>query len=311
MPIIRPLAEPDLPQAARILRTAFGTFLGAPDLETFWADLDYVHGRFGAENVESFAAEEDGVLLGSNFAVRWGSFGFFGPLSILPERWNGGCAQPLVGAVCDAFARWQVTHSGLVTFAHSAKHVHLYGKFGFYPRFLTAIMAAPAKAGTLPERARYSTLAPPDRKAAEDASYALTDAIYDGLDLRGEIRTVGARNLGDTLLLWEGSRLAGFAICHRGAGTEAGADSLFIKFGAVRPGPDAEKRFGALLDTAGALAVAVGMKTVIAGINLAREEAYRQMKASGFRTEVQAVAMHRGNEAGYNRPGVYALDDWR
>jgi len=39
---IRPMAEADLAAAARLLRLAFGTFLGAPDPEKFWADRDYV-----------------------------------------------------------------------------------------------------------------------------------------------------------------------------------------------------------------------------------------------------------------------------
>jgi len=48
MAVIRALAEADLPQAQRIVRVAFGTFLGAPDPEHFWSDLDYVYGRFAA-----------------------------------------------------------------------------------------------------------------------------------------------------------------------------------------------------------------------------------------------------------------------
>lgn len=48
--IIRALAEADLPEAQRIVRVAFGTFLGAPDPERFWSDLDYVYGRFEAEH---------------------------------------------------------------------------------------------------------------------------------------------------------------------------------------------------------------------------------------------------------------------
>ena len=63
--VIRPLTESDLPAARRILRTAFGTFLGAPDPENFWADLDYVYGRFAAEHVASFAAEVDGAMRSS------------------------------------------------------------------------------------------------------------------------------------------------------------------------------------------------------------------------------------------------------
>ena len=35
------------------------------------------------------------------------------------------------------------------------------------------------------------------------------------------------------------------------------------------------------------------------------------MLAYGFRTDVQGLAMDRPDEAGYNRPGVYVIDDWR
>ena len=312
MPNIRPMEKRDRDEAQRIVRLAFGTFFGVPDLNNFWTDRDYASGRQGAEHVEAFAAEDDGALVGSNFATRWGSFGFFGPLSVRPDRWEGKCAQPLVAAVCGAFDRWGVTQAGLFTFPHSAKHVHLYGKFGFYPRFLTAVMAKPATAGSLPGDARYSVLPPRDRRAAEDATCALTDKIYDGLDLRGEIRTGVARGLGDTLLLWDGpSRLGAFAVCQWGAKSEAGADTLYVKFAAVWPGPGAEEHFVALLDACGALAATVGMRDVLAGVNLARDEAYRRMKALGFRTAFQGVAMHRDNEPGFCRPGVYILDDWR
>jgi hypothetical protein len=35
------------------------------------------------------------------------------------------------------------------------------------------------------------------------------------------------------------------------------------------------------------------------------------MLAHGLRTDIQGVAMHRHNEPGYNRPGVFLIDDWR
>ena len=312
MTSIRPLVATDLSETWRIACTAFGTFFGVPDPTRNWADRDLHRGRFHAEHVEAFVAEEDGAIVGSNFATRWGSVGFFGPLSTRPDRWDHGDAQPLVAAVCEVFERWQVSHAGLFTFAQSAKHVHLYGKFGFYPRFLTAIMMRPARAGTLPDCSRYSALAGSGREAAEAECYALTDAIYDGLDLCGEIRAVAAQGLGDTLLLWDGpSRLGGFAVCHWGPASEAGADTLYVKFGAVRAGPGADTRMTQLLDRCGALASTVGMGAVLAGVSLARDETYRLMKGIGFRTAIQGVAMHRGNEPGYCRPGVWALDDWR
>ena len=54
---VRPLTESDLSGAQRIVRRAFGTFLGAPDLDNFWTDFDYVYGRHGAEHTASFAAD--------------------------------------------------------------------------------------------------------------------------------------------------------------------------------------------------------------------------------------------------------------
>ena len=121
-----------------------------------------------------------------------------------------------------------------------------------------------------------------------------------------------ARSLGDTALLWDqDSRLAGFAVCHWGPASEAGGGCCFANFAAVRAGPGADGRFSALLDACSAPAREAGMPNVLAGVNLAREEAYRQMVARGFPTMIQGVTMHRPNEPGYSSPGLFVLDDCR
>jgi len=313
MASVRAMTEADLPAAQRIVRQAFGTFLGSPDPENFWADRDYIRGRFGAEHVAAFAAEHESVLAGSNFATRWGSVGFFGPVTIRPDLWDSGIGQRLVAAVCEQFEAWRLRHTGLFTFPHSTKHIGLYGKFGFHPRFLTAIMAMPAGSAAPPPKAiRYGALSEADRRPMEAAARGLTEQLYEGLDLGAEIRVVAARGLGDTVLVPEkDSGLAGFAICHWGPASEAGEGCLFVKFAAVRPGPGVEGRFDALLDACAALAREIGMPNVLAGVNTGREEAYRHMLRRGFRTQFQGVTMHRPNEPGYSRPGLYVLDDWR
>ena len=310
--VIRPMIEADLPAAKQICHAAFGTFLGAPDPSNFWMDRDYVYGRFGAEHVTGFAAEAGGEVVGSNFASRWGSVGFFGPLSVRPHRQGEGHAKGLVAAVSNQFDAWGTAHNGLMTFPHSPLHLALYGKFGFYPRFLTAIMAAPARPAAQAGWSRYSELADSERQTVESACRDLTEELYEGLDLAAEIRTATARRLGDTLLLWQGpSRLEGFAVCHWGPASEAGESCVFIKFGAVRGGSGGEERFARLLDAGGTLSAQLGFPKLLAGVNLAREEAYRQMVARGFRTEIPGVALHRPNEPGYSRPGLFVLDDWR
>jgi hypothetical protein len=212
----------------------------------------------------------------------------------------------------DQFDAWGTRHTGLFTFAHSAKHVALYQKFGFHARFLTAIMSAPAqRAQTLVGWSRFSELSDPAKDDALRGSRDVTSSLYPGLDLSEEIRAVDDQGLGDTVLVEGADGLAAFAVCHYGPRSEAGAGACFIKFGAVRDTPSAEKDYLRLLDACGAMAVAAGMDSVLAGANMARHEAYGHLVDRGFRTQIQGIAMHRKNDAGYCRPGVYVIDDWR
>lgn len=307
---VRPLREPDLLEARRIFRVAFGTFIGAPDPESFWADREYVFTRWHADPGAALVAEVNGSLAGSNFATNWGSFAFFGPLTVSPEFWDQHVAQKLLVPTMDLFERWGVREAGLFTFAHSPKHVGLYQKFGFWPRFLTAIMSKgvskPAASWT-----KYSALDEGHRAEVLAACRKLTDSIYEGLDVTFEIRSVHDQRLGETILMWGGDSLDAFAVCHCGEGTEAGKNTCYIKFAAVQPGPGAEKNFNRLLDAGEALAAERGLQRMEAGVNLSRSGAYRQMLQCGFRTEIQGVAMHRPDSAAFNRPDIFVVDDWR
>jgi hypothetical protein len=200
----------------------------------------------------------------------------------------------------------------LFTFPDSPKHHALYQKFGFYPRFLTFIMAKPIQAvqqdlpGTM-----YSHLDPQQRSHCLKACSTLTNAIYSGLDLSREIEAVHAQNLGDTVLLWDEIDLAGFAICHCGAGSEAGSNVCYIKFGAVRPGIQAGNQFEQLLDLCEAYGATQKTLRLVAGVNTSHDAAYLRMVARRFRAEIIGIVMHKPNEPGYNRPDVFILDDWR
>ena len=311
---VRLLHKKDLPDADRIMRLAFGTFLGLSDPLKFMGDADYVRTRWEADPFSALGAEVGGELVGTNFATRWGSVGFFGPLTIRPDFWDRGIAQQLLRPTMDLFEKWGVRHAGLFTFASSTKHVNLYQKFGFWPRFLTSLMETPIDAATasIPVRwARFNDLSVGDKELCMQACRKLTSAIYDGLDLQREIRAVDSQRLGDTVLTWAGGELTGFAVCHAGAGTEAGSEKCYIKFGAVRSGPGAAHEFRRLLDACREFSRERGAKTLSAGVNLARLDAYREMLNCGFRTTSQGVAMERNGAAGYNRPEVFLIDDWR
>ena len=315
---VRPLREGDISEADRIMRLAFGTFLGLPEPMTFMGDASYVRTRWLAAPDAAFAAEVDGRLVGSNFATNWGSVGFFGPLTVEPDLWNKGIGSRLMEPIEDCFANWGPRHEGLFTWSHSPSHIHLYEKFGFWARFLTAIMSKSIRQRLLEgvdeppsQWSRFSTLSEGDKEQVIEDCRELTNTIYDGLDLAGEIRAIDTQGLGDTLLLWDNARLVGFAACHVGAGTEAGSGACYIKFGAIRPGNNAGENFERLLDACEALAATLGAQLLTAGANMGRHEAYRAMRARGFRTDIQGVAMQRSNDPGYHVAGVYIIDDWR
>jgi len=309
---IRLLQENELAAADHIFRLAFGTLIGLPEPTEFYGDAAYIHHRWKANPNSVFAAEMDGKLIGSNLAIDWGSFGYFGPLSVHPDFWNQKVGQHLVEAAIAYLTEANTSMMGLFTFAQSPKHHILYQKFGFRLRFLTAILAKQVEQlQPIPQRNRYSLLSENERAQTLEAIFQLTNSIYEGLDLSREIQTVQAQGLGDTVLLWNDAGLSGFAVCHYGPGTEAGSNTCFVRFGAVYSGNNAGERFEQLLDLCEALTVAQGMSRLIAGVNTSRDEAYRRMLARGFRSEIIGVAMHRPNEPGFNRPDVFALDDWR
>jgi predicted N-acetyltransferase YhbS len=103
---IRPMQADDLRAADAAWRLAFGTFLGLPDPMAFRPGASPVRTRYLADPTGGFVAEADGEVIGSNFAVNWGSVGFFGPLSVRPDEWNRGIAQRLLETALEAFASW-------------------------------------------------------------------------------------------------------------------------------------------------------------------------------------------------------------
>ncbi len=188
------------------------------------------------------------------------------------------------------FDRWGVRHTGLFTFAQSPKHVALYQKFGYWPRYLTAIMTnTPAAAGAAPVLLSAGKRA--QREAAIEACRKLTHKIDKGLDLTGEIRAVLALRTGDVVLTYTRTALDGFALCLNGPGSEGGETICYVKFAAARGGPGAGERLDKLLAACEAFAASRGA-SVEAGVNLAREHAYQRMRARGYRVTMQGVAMH-------------------
>ncbi|MGH4010481.1 MAG: GNAT family N-acetyltransferase [Pseudonocardiaceae bacterium] len=301
---VRPLAETDLVEADRVMRLAFGTFLELPDPMAFMGDGDYVRSRWSADRGAALAAEADGQVVGSNFAIRWGSVGYFGPLTVHPSLWDRGIARRLLARTMEIMDGWGLSHTGLFTFGHSPKHIALYQAFGFLPRFLTAVLSAPISPQTARAAGWTTYSADPDRAGRLADCMVLTDTIYPGLDVSRELLACHQQGLGDTVLLEDRS---GFAVCHVGPGSEADTGTCFVKFAAARAAADFER----LVEACEGFAASRGAARLVAGMNTARRDAYRILLQRKFAADFIGVTMHRPDEPGYSRPDAYVIDDWR
>jgi N-acetylglutamate synthase-like GNAT family acetyltransferase len=311
--LIKKLPSEDVDEAARIVRLAFGTYLKL-DPSVAFGDKDVLTSRWRSDPSGVIGAYMDGRLIGSNVLTRWGSFGFFGPLTVHPDMWDKHVATQLMKATMELFAKWRIKQLGLFTFADSPKHIGLYQKFGFYPQNLTAILTKKVQAeeeekglDNNVEFKTFSSLNNKEEKSVLAECKYLANKVFAGLDLNSEIRGVKELKLGDTVLVKEHSKITAFAISHTGPSTEGGSKSLYVKFGLA----SRKKSFRHLIRAVEALAGARGVESIEAGMNFGRAESYNEMLANDFKSQFQGVLMQKPNQAGYNKPKVFAIDDLR
>ena len=311
--VVRQLTEGDLADADRINRVAFGTFFGLPNPQEFRGDGQVVPGRFQRNPEGAFAADLDGKLVACGFVMDWGSVGIFGPLTVDVNHWGKGIARRMLDAMTGYMdARGFALH-GLFTHPQSATHIRLYEEYGFWMQRVTAVMDKQVDLSRpMPiETICFSSLSDVDRDATLKQCAAVTTGIYEGMDLSGEILSIEANGFGDTVLLHVDGRLAGFACCHQGAGSEAGSSQTLIKFAAVTPGPLASENFSRLLGICESFAAHRGTGRLVAGTNSGRRFCYEALRNAGFRTWMNGIAMIKPDHDGYNTSETYVIDDWR
>jgi predicted N-acetyltransferase YhbS len=308
--VVRPIRDDEIDPADRIFRVAFGTYLGMPDPARFGGDGDCVRTRTRSDAVDTLVAEIDGEVVGSNVITSWGSVGFFGPLTVRPDLWDKGIARALMARTLEVFERRSVRVGGLYTFSQSPKHVRLYQRFGFWPRFLNVTLFTGISQKERPAFESFSGAT--DREAALADVRDLCGAVFAGFDPTGEVRSVADQGLGDTVLVREGGRLVAFAVCHTGAGSEAGSGAAYLKIGAARPGAGAQASFGRLLDACEAFAASRRALKLRGGVHSSRLDAYRTLLDRRWRTELQGVSMiSPADGGGYDRADAFVIEDWR
>jgi len=156
---------------------------------------------------------ERGDVVAFNMAHRSGVEGWMGPLAVRPESQGTGLGKDVVRAGVDWLRREGARVIGLETMPRTMDNIGFYSSLGLVPGRLTLTVtldAAPAERpapllGRLPRPAH-------DDAVAE--CRALLDALLPGYDFTREILLTDQLALGDTVLLRDGDRLVGYALCH-------------------------------------------------------------------------------------------------
>jgi ribosomal protein S18 acetylase RimI-like enzyme len=309
---VRPLTQDDQAAAWLCHRAAFARFNGIAEPEQFRPGAAIIEPRWRAWPAAGFAATVDGALAGVAVMMTWGSVCILGPIAVHPDHWGKGIARALMEPLVATIKAGGFAFTGLYTHAQSPMHIRLYEAYGFAIGRLTAIMSKPVAGASKADGVdRLSALDDETRAARIEGARVVTDSVFPGLDLTGEIEDIAANGYGETLFVMEGTQVAGVALCHHGAGSEASEGQVLVKFAAVETGGHAPQTFARLLTGCEAFAAEKGAARLVAGTNTGRSQAYRQMLDAGFRADITGVAMLRPETEGYNLPHIFAIDDWR
>lgn len=323
MPTIRPMTADDIPRVERLIdaeTAARQRETGAAATEQ--ADSYLVESRFQKDPAGCFVAEDPthGVI-GAVLSIAWGSVAWLGPLAVHPELLGKGVEQQLLQAVLDYWAPMPLSVQGLEADPGLPTEVEFYASFGFRPQFLTAtvIGAVDPDGPREPirqrspsfELMRLSELSGTLEETMLANCRRISERHFPGLDYSKELQSVKDLHLGDTLLLGVGERLYGFAICHAAPGSEADADSCYVKALLIDPAIDDQETLLALVEACEGYARIQQLKTVRLGVNLACWEGYQAVAARGYQMRQLWLRMVRPIDDLLSDPSPFHFNDWR
>jgi GNAT superfamily N-acetyltransferase len=154
-----------------------------------------------------------GAIAAFNIAHRSGTEGWMGPLAVRDDCQGAGQGKRIVTAGLDLLKRTGCRVIGLETMPRTMDNIGFYSGLGFVPARLTVTLTLDAVAAPRAPRL-MSSLRSTARDDAIRACAALVHETLPGFDYTREIELTHELSLGDTLLMYDGDSLAGFALCH-------------------------------------------------------------------------------------------------
>lgn len=212
-----------------------------------------------------------------NMVHRSGTEGWMGPLAVRTEYQGSGVGKEIVQRGVEWLKTQRASVIGLETMPRTMDNIGFYSRLGFLPGRLTITMTLDAQQSIDGARlfGRLSTRA---RDDALTECRDLVQRLIPGYDYSREITLTSDLSVGDTVLLYDGDRLVGFALAHTAPLVEGRArEELRV----LKLALDDESRLEDLLRAVSDLARRSGTRRVSLRVQGEFGSAYRRVVALG------------------------------
>ncbi len=172
--------------------------------------------RYAIEDADAGAMlwrDDRGHVVAFNMVHRSGTEGWMGPLAVRTEYQGSGTGKEIVARGLDWLKRSGATVIGLETMPRTMDNIGFYSRLGFLPGRLTLTTTVEAAFDETSARL-IGRLGSKDKADAIGECRELVRRVAPGYDYTREIILTDELSLGDTALLYSGTRLVGFALAH-------------------------------------------------------------------------------------------------
>lgn len=157
--------------------------------------------------------DERGHVVAFNMVHRSGIEGWMGPLAVRTEQQGSGTGKEIVTRGVEWLRSQGAAVIGLETMPRTMDNIGFYSRLGFIPGRLTITTTLDAAFDESPARL-LSRLSPSAQAETIAECRAVIERLLPGYDYTREIELTADLALGDTVLLHDRDRLAGFALVH-------------------------------------------------------------------------------------------------
>ena len=157
--------------------------------------------------------DDRGHVVAFNMVHQSGREGWMGPLAVRTELQGAGTGKEIVNRGIEWLKARGASVIGLETMPRTIDNIGFYSRLGFLPGRLTITTTLEAAYGD-PPAMLIGRLSNSSRDDVLAECRALVERLLPGYDYTREITLTHDLALGDTVLLYDGSTLIGFALAH-------------------------------------------------------------------------------------------------